>query len=201
MDNKELIKEYHEREVKWTDKALNQLSFFNNLLLTLGVGFLSFSYKNYSFNGLTFDLKSPNWSLTFITFSIILLVFSIITGLLVAINRLYDFRVTRNINQIRHRMMEHSSIKLDESSSEKFDQLRRIILPFQTMISIPTITMEECKGFNNLTEHQKSIIKCLFKELRNIAHNLGINSWQKTIWQILYFAVSITLYLFGELIK
>ncbi|MEI9933986.1 MAG: hypothetical protein WDM71_03875 [Ferruginibacter sp.] len=200
-EQQELIKEYQDREVRWTDKSLSQLSFFNNLLLTLSVGFLSFAYKEFSFSELRFNIKSPNWSLTFIAFSILFALFSIIVGLLVAINRLYDFRLTRQINQIRHRMVEHSKEKMSESSPMKFDYLRRLILPFQVMINMPTITMKECKEFHSSSTDKKQEIKCRFKELRNIAHNLGLNSWRKTNFQILYFALSVLLYVLGQLSK
>jgi len=39
-------KKYHERYVRWQDKTREQFSFFNNLLLTLSVGFISFGYDN-----------------------------------------------------------------------------------------------------------------------------------------------------------
>ena len=39
---------YHERYIKWRDKTRDQLSFFNNLLLTVSVGFLSYSFTKIS---------------------------------------------------------------------------------------------------------------------------------------------------------
>lgn len=200
MEQKDLIKEYKEREAKWLDKSLAQLTFFNNLLLTLSLGFLAFSYKNSCIDKLFLDLKSPNWKFTFIVFSFILISISIFKGLFVAINRLYDFKVTRHINQIRHRMIEHSNIKLDETSPSKFDYLRKFILPFQVMIDIPIITMEECKNYNNSTEQKRKEIKYRFRELRNIGKNLGLNSWRNTNLQILYFALGILFYLLGIIV-
>ena len=52
-----LLQEYSERHVRWADKTLSQLSFYNNLLLTLGVGFLSFAYKDSKIVDLHFSLK------------------------------------------------------------------------------------------------------------------------------------------------
>src|SRR5690606_14135236 len=123
QEQKELIKEYRDREVWWTEKSLSQLSFFNNLLLTLSIGFLTFAYKEFSFSHLHFNFNNPNWSLTLIVFSILFALISIVVGLLVAINRLYDFRLTRKVNQIRHRMIEHAKEKMSESSPIKFDYL------------------------------------------------------------------------------
>jgi len=96
-------------------------------------------------------------------------------------------------------MMEHASLKLDESSPKKFDLLRRLILPFQTILGFPKISMEQCKNFNQLAEKEKNDILCDFKELRKIAHNLGLNSWRQTFLQILYFALCILFYLIGRL--
>ena len=45
MEKKLLLDEYHQRNVRWTDKTLTQLSYFNNLMLILSVGFISFSYE------------------------------------------------------------------------------------------------------------------------------------------------------------
>ncbi|MEO7990066.1 MAG: hypothetical protein ABI663_11020 [Chryseolinea sp.] len=198
MDNDKLIKEYHDRNVRWTNESLKQLSFYNNLLLTLSVGFLGFSFKLDNFGGLRLSYSSPNWSLTFLVFSIILVTLSVVTGLLLALNRLQDVRLTRQINQIRQRILEHSGAKLDDKTPDKFNFWRKLGLAFQ---NYPTVTMEECKGYESADQSEKDRIKFNFRELRNIAHNLGLKTWQQTTWQSVFFGLSIVSYLASRLIN
>lgn len=183
----ELKNEYHERNIRWTQTALNQLSFFNNLLLTLSVGFLAFCFKPEFFKNLKPSLNEIDWSKSFLFASIIFVVLSILIGLITSISRLKDFRITRAINQIRQRTYEHSDKLLDESTPDKYRRIKRTFILFKKP---PEITIEECKKY---TAH--SDFDSRFRELRNIANNLGINSWNYTNYQAILFGVSIIFYL------
>src|SRR4051812_10987136 len=108
MDRK-LNAEYRKREIRWAEKSLEQFGYFNNLILTFAVGFFTFAYKNNYFKGLHFTITNINWHVTSMVLSMISVALSIIIGLKVAIGRLYDFRFTRKINQIRHRMLQHAN--------------------------------------------------------------------------------------------
>lgn len=189
----ELKNEYHERNIRWTQTALNQLSFFNNLLLSLSVGFLAFCFEYEFFKNLTPSLKDIAWSKSFLIVSIILIVLSIIIGLIISVSRLKDFRITRAINQIRQRTYEHSDELLDESTPEKYKRIKRTFILFKKP---PEITIEECKKYN---EHTNFDFR--FRELRNIAHNLGINSWNYTGYQAILFGFSIIFYLCSLIIN
>jgi hypothetical protein len=197
-DNLELESKYHEREMRWNNKTLNELSFLNNLILTLSVGFLAFSYKTELLKNAHFAIKDINWSITLIIFSLFAIVFSILIGLIVSINRLIDFRLTRFINLIRYRMIKHASKKLDESTPEKFGRVKRFFLPLPFILKFPRITIEECKKFKDLSSNEKKMILDKFKLLRKITFNLGYSTWRKTLLQILLFAVSILLYLLAQ---
>ena len=192
------IEEYRQRNIRWTSESLKQLSFYNNLLLTLSVGFLSLSFNPNHINGLRFSITNIDWSFTFFIISLISIILSILTGLLLAICRLQDFRLTRKVNQIRQRMFEHATVKLNEDTPGKFGFWRRLKLPFQ---DYPNVTMEECKNYKNLELKEKETIKFKFRELRNIAHNLGLNTWENTKLQTLYFGLSVFLYLLSLLTK
>ncbi len=197
-DNEKLLKEYHERNIRWTNESLKQLSFFNNLLLTISVAFLTFTFKSKDIVGLRFTFQDIDWSLTFLICSLWLVVFSVITGLILTVNRLQDFNVTRKVNQIRQRMLEHSEAKLNQSTPETFDFWRRLTLAFQNHT---TVTMEDCKNYKSLKTDEQENIKYKFRELRNIAHNLGLNTWRNTKLQTLYFGLSIIMYLMSLLIN
>jgi len=194
----ELIEEYRQRNIRWTTESLRQLSFYNNFLLTLSVGFLSFAFNPKYIGGLKFTVTNIEWSLTLYLFSLITIVLSILIGLILSIYRLQDFRLTRQVNQIRQRMYEHSTVKLDEGTPEKFGIWHRLTLFFRTY---PNVTIEECKNYKNLDEKEKGIIKSKFKKLRNIVHNLGLNTWRNTKLQTLCFGLCILMYLTSILIK
>ena len=198
MDNSDkLIKEYHDRNVRWATESLKQLSFYNNLLLTISVGFFSFSFKpNDNLAGLRVSCVNIDWSFTFLVSSLMLVTLSILTGLFLVINRLQDFRLTRQINQIRQRAFEHSQVKLDERTPNEFSFWRRVGLAFQ---NYPAITIEDCKNYKNATQSEKDRINFNFRELRNIAHNLGLKTWRQTKWQTILFGLSIVAYLASSL--
>lgn len=189
--DKEKLKVYHEREVRWAENALSQLSFFNNLLLTLAVGFLSFAYKDIGLKNIHFSCCEINWSITFKAISLVFIGWSILLGLLVALNRLLDFRLTRKIAQIRRRVYKYASgTMLSEKTPTKFNCIRKLFLPFEVLCSHPNITMEQCKNY-------KEEMSGIFIDLRNIAHNLGLNAWRQIIFQILCFGLSILFYVLG----
>jgi len=127
---------------------------------------------------------------------------SILLGLFVAINRLQDFRVTRKINLARYRMYEHLKKPLDENTPDKFNFWKRLTLAFH---NYPTIQIEEYKkykGAGEETEDKRKAIETIrfkFRELRNIAHNLGRTTWKLTVWQTVYFAIGIALYMWSIL--
>ena len=191
------INEYREREVRWADNSLSQLSFFNSLLLTLGVGFLSFSYESFFKQKTSFLIRNIDWNLSFTAISIFFIFLSIYYGLIVSVNRLYSFRITRYINRTRHLIMKYSNITMPEGSSTEFNRKRKLFLPLEVMISYPKITFEQCKTYKSIDNKEE--VKSNFNELRNIAHNLGINTWRNTNYQIVTFFLSILFYILAML--
>jgi hypothetical protein len=200
--DKELLKEYHERNIRWTDKSLGQLSFFSSLVLSLGSGFITFGYKNMDLQSLIVTLTMIDWPITLSVLSIISTAISILLGLLIGLNRLWDFRITRQINQIRQRMYEHSEKTLDEDTPQKYkmaDRVRLCIRLFRE--KYPEITIEQCKKFRNYEKAQQEKIEEDFRELRTISHNIGLNTWSKTKYQTVLFGLGILLFVISELIR
>jgi len=197
--DKELLKEYHERYIRWSDKSLSQLSFFNNLLLSLSLGFLSFAFKNNVVQSAEFSITNINWSLTLSNLSMLFTFLSICAGLIVVISRLWDFRITRHINQTRQRVYEHSGEKLDEKSSEKFSCFKRLVI-YKTLFfeDYPRIKIEECKSFKTNTGAEKQKLKDSFRELRVISYNIGLNTWFITKFQTISMGAGVTLYVFSR---
>ncbi len=191
----ELEKIYHERYTRWQDKTREQLSFFNNLLLTLSVGFLSFVFANSQYN-IMIDLRSENLNFYFFT-SIILMSFSIFSGLLVVINRLFDFRITSHINQVRYwfekKQKNTDKVNLAEKTPEKFCYCTRFYLTIKVLFEkIPRINIEDCEEYHLIySEIEKKEFNNKFRTLRNYTHNLGLNTWYQLKWQIGLFSLGI----------
>lgn len=165
MDTSEkerLVNEYHQRNVRWTDKTLVQLSYFNNLVLTLSIGFISFSYRSLLNKDLKISFENIDWSYTLMSFSLVFMFFASYKGLIVSLNRLMDFRITRQIVQIRQRMLEYSDAKMDESTPTQMKWNERLNLIFKLFKNnYPKITIEQCKSYRNIEQTKKESIKRL----------------------------------------
>lgn len=93
--------------------AINQLSFANNLLLTLAVGFLTLGIDRKDFETLSFSAHSSfSWSKLSLILMLVFFIISIIGGVFVMFSRLYDFRITRYILSIRIRIQHKYKVDL-----------------------------------------------------------------------------------------
>ncbi len=207
MNKIDYEKRYLERYKRWQDKTREQLSFFNNLLFTLSVGFLSFAYKNLLESKVEFSFCHPKFSTTLLVISIISIALSVLVGLLCTINRLYDFRITTHINQVRYwfekSIYNTNKGKLDGKTPEKCSWCERNLLTFKVLLEIyPRLTLEDCDDFHTkMSEKEKELFNENFRNLRKIAHNLGIGTWTRVKWQILLFAIGVILFVITEIVK
>ena len=139
-EKQKLNQEYRERHIRWNDRQLFQMSFYNNLLLTVGIGFLSFAYRD-----------SIDCFLTWRGVSIIVVTLSVFTGFMASISRLYDFRLTSQINLIRQRAWERSGVKTSEktvdNSEYSFWERTRLLCNLFLFGKYPKITLEQCKSW------------------------------------------------------
>ncbi len=204
MNDVNFEKKYVERYTKWQDKTKEQLSFFNNLLLTVSIGFLSFIFANSQYYK-KIEINSENQNIYFII-SVILILLSILSGLLVVINRLYDFRITSHINQVRYwfeKMQKNSpKIRLDEKTPEKFSCGKRFCLTLKVLFDRFTrIRIEDCEEYHLIySEKEKREFSKKFRTLRNYTHNLGLSTWGQLRCQILLFFIGITTFVVGLLL-
>lgn len=91
MDNKE------EKFIRWQKIQIEQMSFVINLIISLSIAILAF------FATLLADdnLKLDDPSKIYFTLSLLSIVLSIIFGILLSINRLYDFKYSKDINKYK----------------------------------------------------------------------------------------------------
>jgi hypothetical protein len=204
MSEIEFEKKYRERYVRWSDKTREQLSFFNNLLLTFSIGFLSFvlTQEKYSVN-IRVSTQAQNGLLLI---SILLILLSVLVGLLLVINRLYDFRITSHINQVRYWFEKSQKntpkIRLDKETPENYCCSKRLILTFKVLLEkYPRIKIEDCDEYHTLSEKEKREFKEKFRKLRNVAHNLSLGTWNKLKWQIFLFFIGLLLFAITLILK
>ena len=192
-----------ERHITWRDKTREQLSFFNNLLLTVSVGFLSYSFTkiNLSHFYFVFDNWQPLSSImkiqlkpTMLSMSLIIISLSIIFGLLVAIIRLYDFRITAQIVQIRSWVKE----KLP-TQTHKYGFWLKFILIFKVIFGkYRKIEYRNCVKFEFMSKTERRVFTKDFRNLRCIAHNLGSLTWSNLNCQILCFFIGILFFVVAQ---
>ena len=106
-----------ERFVRWQTVLRNQLTFLNNLLLTISIGVVGF---------LLSLLKDPYFDPTyckkfFFTFGFILIFVSVLFGLLTAYSRLMDYR--RTLEKIRTELRKENGLKRLKKLMKKNEKL------------------------------------------------------------------------------
>lgn len=184
-DNNKRLDRYREREIRWGDKAIEQLGFLNNLLLTLGIAFITLLYGK----GSSGIYKC----------SVFCMSLSTMVGILCALNRLRDFRITRHINTTRRRVYEKQG-KLIDGEIPRGYKWYEIFGIFHYII-YEKITTEQLENYKNVESKDRKEAKDKFKNLRRIAHQLGDNTWMLLYAQLLLFSIGIGLFLFMALFK
>lgn len=98
-----------QRENRWHEISMNQLSFYNNTLIALGTGFVAYVLKESLQTTITFSWSNIDYRVTAVAFSIIVMIFSVFTGLLCGYNRMVDFRYTHRANTIRRKLYQKNA--------------------------------------------------------------------------------------------
>ncbi len=197
MNKDERLKNYLERHVRWTNNALSQLTFFNNILTTLAIAFISFAFKAKNFHEMEFS-TDVNWSLTFAIFSISFAVVSSVMGIYFSFNRLYDFLLSRHLNLTRYRMLKHHDIILDAQSYNQSDQIigiKKWFLSFDILQGSPyKITVKKNQNPKELEQVKENFIK-----MRKTTFNLGIITGKLLAYQVYSFIFCLLTYLLSIL--
>ena len=170
---------YQERYRFWCDKRIAQLSFHNNLLLTIGITVIGYFWSERSsiYTKLFFDYEAEiDWVTIYFLMGIASAVISVIAGFILSLSRLYDLRITSNIALTRKRA-EDKSISIKEIEASKSSFMRSVVVLFAVIWSYQNyeITKREIED----TE----IFHCKFRELRQKASDLGVSTWGLVKWQ------------------
>jgi len=101
QEKRDRHKSYADRFVRWQQLTIGQLSFTNNLFLGYNLGFLGFLLTQ---SGLTFSCNC--WIFTVQVLTLLGLATSFLTGVILVVNRLKDFRNTTQLVKNRKKKFE-----------------------------------------------------------------------------------------------
>ena len=195
---------YREQYRFWTDKKVSQLSFHNNLLLTLGLAMLGYWSKNNSvFSNLVINCEADiEWSIVIFILGFASIIVSIVAGFILSLSRLYDLRLTSNISLTKMRAADES-IELELNDPIKPSCKDSIKSPTESPIEILfdvswnykyyKISKNEIK---NTDEFHKKLAAA-----RQKASNLGHLTWQLVQWQTLSMLIGVILFIVTLFIK
>jgi len=183
--------EYLERYRFWSAQSIQQLSFSNNLLLTIAVAALGYFFgkREKVYSNLFIDLnESIDLVIFFFILGSFLLALSILCGVVLSISRLYDFRLTRHISLTRKRVCQKGDLLQDEplnspSMRSAFHDIWHIFYNFEKF----EISQQECREAKETLLHK-------FRELRKISQSLGRITWVLFNFQSVFFVVGILIY-------
>lgn len=189
----EKLTEYSQRHKEWRDISTTQLSAANNILITISSGYLILIFEKARLSKLHFDISSNiDWSIFIYFVSILLTLFAIFLGVLVMINRLYDFRISRHLALTRKRIYKKYSEKLPESSLGAISKWNIVIEQLNIIFKkIDFISLDEIESF----KENKVAFESKFNRLRRQSKVIGSIPHKWTKFQILLLLFSLTLYL------
>lgn len=161
------LKECHSR---WQDITIKQFGYVNNWLISIGIAFLTFAFDKESISKISLsDISEFDWNIA----TVITVVISIVFGLITALSRLYDFRITRHIAIVKQRFFEVNEVNLENdefskpSFCEKIESLKLIFFE-----DLHFLSRSESK---NILEQPE--LRVRIKKLRNTSNTLGIITW------------------------
>jgi len=185
------LNNYIERSRNWQNKAISHLTFTNNFILTLSVALLAFIFNKDQLSAFYINLNdSINYHLIFYLISFFSLVLSILTGIIVIISRLFDFRISRHIalTRLRYYRKFKKTLSHDDFPYPSLTEIIQII--FKVLFKeINLLTQNETEYLNVDISYMKK-----FNSLREFSYKLGSITWIFTKYQLKLFFISCLLY-------
>ena len=191
------IREYQERYRFWTDKRISQLSFHNDFMLTLAIAAIGYlwSQRNDIYTNLRIDFDAEiDWAVVFFFLGIIAVAFSIISGFILSLSRLYDLRITSNVLLTRKRSVKKGNNLKDEKLSQ---------LGFKGAMNSLVCVLWRYRNYEitvyDISENNG--LQSKFTELRQMSRNLDNLTWSLLNWQAVFLFVGIAFSLIVLVIK
>ena len=165
----------------WSDKKIAQLSFHNNLLLTLGIAVIGYfwSERNSIYTKLIINCDAEiDWIIVCFLLGITSAVVSVTTGFILSLSRLYDLRLTSNITLTRRRAID-KSVEIKEKDVRKTSFIPSLLVLIAVSWNYQKYEVRKCEVEN------KDVFQDKFNELRQKSSDLGISTWGLIKWQTL----------------
>ena len=191
-------KECQERYRFWSDKRISQFSFQNNIFLTVGLAIMGFFWNQrdsvYTKLIIDWNLKIE-LKVVFFLIGIIILFYSIIIGLFLAVSRLYDLRLTSNILLTRKRMLAQDlTINYEKCSNNSvFRCAKSFWLVFGKFYEVEIIS-DEIRDDNTQLQSK-------FTTARQLSKDLGKLTWVSMQNQTVSLFISICFFLVVLILK
>ncbi len=173
--------EYQERYRFWSDKRVAQLSFHNNLLLTIGIAIIGYFWSERSsvYTKLIIDCEAEiDWKIVFFILGLVTTGLSVLAGFVLSLSRLYDLRLTSNIALTRIRALD-KAVTIQENEALKSGFLKSILALAVVSWNYQKYEIRKTEIGNTEAFQQK------FNELRQKASDLGVSTWGLVKWQTL----------------
>lgn len=193
--------DYRERHRFWADQTLTQFGNANNFFIIIGFaifGYIVNELDQFSKLELSFECKEINSKATLLMVSLILSLFSLISGTLTLLSRLYDLRYTRHINTIRIKVYskEYDYDKdlpdkyIDIKKDLKFPQFQITLFKkfLDTILSDKHFLSDDDLKFKTSRDNN-------FIDLRTRAIMLGRFSWISFKWQIIWISLAVLIFI------
>ena len=185
------VTEYREQYRFWSDKRISQLSFHNNLLLTLGMAAVGYFWKEKHtvYTDLIIDYSLPiDWKVLFFITGIAILYLSIVLGFILALSRLFDLRLTAHIALTKQRL-EKKGIDLERQGLSKANFLSSLKALCLVFWHYHRYNVQKAE----IEANDKVLLQKKFTLLRQKSEDLGALTWILVKWQTLCMLVSMTL--------
>jgi hypothetical protein len=182
------LEKYEQRERFWSEQSQQQLGYSINFFLTIGLGFLVFLIgKRGNYPSLHFDFRDEIlWALLLYYLIGSALFFSILSGCISILSRLYDLRVTRHVVGVRRKVYKILKRTLPNSEIDLTSAK-----PFRTFVDVVLYDFEFIQSIN---EDNFQDISLKYMVLRKQGKLLGRLTWRCHKVQILFLLIATILY-------
>lgn len=169
------IQEYQERHRFWADKRISQLSFQNNIYLTISLAAIGYlwSERRNIYTDLIIDTQMEiDWKIVMFFLCIITLAYSTFAGLFLSVSRLYDLRLVSNILLTRKRAKKEKVKIADNNTSHNgvCKSIHSLWKVFRKYDEEYEISYEDVKGEQKRLQEK-------FTEARQRSRDIGNSSW------------------------
>lgn len=190
-----LMKQYYDEKILWTEKAIDQLGYVNNLILVFSVGFIAYAF-NEEFK-LAFNIDYPTLSSGACkSYSLLFMYISSFAGIIVTLSRLADLRITRQKAIIKYSLMKYTDKNIFEVKPKHKCLSTRLKILANTL-TVKNFNKEgaEHENINTIYKKNSAVFSNKYRTLSDDANACGKTSWDFFLIQIITFTIALFIFL------